>query len=65
MSVTDDVNPFAGATVIVEEPVAPTTCVRLVGLAVTEKSGTAVVLTVRVTVVVLVKRLKVPLNPMW
>jgi len=65
VSVTDEVNPLTGATVTVEEPVAPTTCVRVVGLAVTEKSGTAVVLTVRVTVVVLVKRLKVPLNPMW
>jgi hypothetical protein len=36
------VNPFRGAIVIVEVPVAPAFTARLVGLAVTEKSAAAV-----------------------
>jgi len=39
--VTVPANPLMGATVIVEIPVEPAKTVRLVGLAVIEKSGTA------------------------
>ena len=37
---TVPVNPFRGATVIVDVPLAPARTVTLVGAAVTEKSGT-------------------------
>jgi hypothetical protein len=40
--VTVPVNPFSGATVIVEVPLAPAFAETLVGLAVTLKSGAAV-----------------------
>jgi len=40
-SATVPVKPFTGATVIVEVPAVPALAVTLVGLAVTEKSGTA------------------------
>jgi len=48
---TVPVNPFTGATVIVEVALAPTTAVTLVGLAVTVKSVT-VTMTVAVWVIV-------------
>lgn len=38
---TVPVNPLIGATVMVEVPATPTSTVTVVGLAVTEKSGTA------------------------
>jgi hypothetical protein len=41
VSATVPVKPWIGATVIVEVPVAPAVTVTVVGLAVTEKSGTA------------------------
>ena len=40
VSVTVPVNPFTGATVTVEDPVAAAVTVTLVELALTEKSGT-------------------------
>jgi hypothetical protein len=46
---TVPVNPFTGATVIVEVPIAPARIVTAVGLAVIWKSGTA---TLKVTVAV-------------
>jgi len=41
VNVTVPVNPLIGATVMVEVPATPATIVTAVGLAVTEKSGTA------------------------
>ena len=49
VSVTVPVKPWMGATVIVEVPATPALTATVVGLAVTEKSGTA---TLKVTVAV-------------
>ncbi len=48
VSATVPVNPFRGATVIVEVPVAAARAVTLVGLAATEKSSAAPTVTVTV-----------------
>ena len=57
VSATVPVNPWTGATVIVEVAVAPATAVTLVGLAVTVKS-----VTVTVTVAVWVRDPLVPVT---